>query len=112
MFSLLLKPKLYAFAYFNPLNISGSKYDPEDKHTKNLLSKCLVPRRTVFCNSANLSTSFFSRGISLLQKMVREFFRAKGFLRILMDFLSEAKEYLPKLCEIIWGDKAPRFSQL
>ena len=47
---------------------------------------------------------FNPRGISLLHKSVRDFFRTKGFLRILDGFFFQTKEFLPKAYEIFWSE--------
>ena len=44
------------------------------------------------------------RGISLLQKSVRDFFRTKGFLRISDGFFLQTKGFLPKAYEIFWSE--------
>ena len=45
-----------------------------------------------------------ARGISLLQKSVRDFFRTKGFLRIFDGFFFQTKGFLPKAYEIFWSE--------
>ena len=44
------------------------------------------------------------RGISLLRKCVRDFFRTKGFLRIFDGFSLQTKGFLPKAYEIFWSE--------
>ena len=45
-----------------------------------------------------------SRPISRLQKSVRDLFKTNGFLRILMDLLSETNKFLPKVYEVFWSE--------
>ena len=56
----------------------------------------------------NLNTAELSltkpRGISLLRKSVRDFFRTKGFLRIFDGFFLQTKGFLPKAYEIFWSE--------
>ena len=43
----------------------------------------------------------YSRGTSLIGKSVRDFFRAKGFIRIFDGFFMKTKGFLPKVYEIL-----------
>ena len=52
----------------------------------------------------NLNIMYCTRGISLLRKSVRDFFRTKGFLRIFDGFFLETKGFLPKAYEIFWSE--------